>query len=568
MGTPRSTCNDNDSGSCIAGNISQHVTIGRLPDEVLLKIFSLDRLISTSLSQDLPWEWYRLVHVCRRWRYIIFDSPQSLDLQLFCVNGTPVKDNLDVWPSLPIVMRYFAFSSPNPLLVSAREDDNIMAALQHPDRIRTIQLNVTTSLLERLATLVPEPFPALETLELATQTETGLVLPSESFGGPFPRLRVLHLTRITFPALQRLLLSAENLVSLKLEALPSSEYVSPEALMICLATVTLLETLHLRFNFPISRFIAGGDMSAPQSRVVLASLDEFAFHGASEYLECLLSGIDAPVLKNIDISFFNQATIFLTPQLLQFIYRTETQRWHDEAKVYRSENDISITLTRQGAPHRIGLRVRCMPLDWQLSCMAEICDNLSSIIADVRDLHIDASSPLPGGPDNMDPLPMSELFRRFSQVKRVFLTEKVARQVNYVLVATRVLPGAEVIMPGPPARAPLSRARLPRAPLPGEPLPGELLPLFPLPGEPLPDELPPPFSLPDEFCPRALALPPPAGVLLLRAPPPRAPPLHALPSRGPPPCSPARRGPLPRGPPPRTPAPRARPPRAPSKPSD
>ena len=400
----------------IAENISQHAAIDKLPDDALMEIFFFD------LSQGRPWEWHRLVHVCRRWRYLIFGSPCSLNLQLFCTYGAPVKDNLDCWPAFPIVVRYFAFSNPSPLSVSAGDEDNIIAALKHPGRIRTIQLNVTTPLLEGLAILAPQPFPALETLELETQTETGFILPSESFGGPFPRLRVLHLTRITFPALQRLLLSAENLFSLKLEALPSSEYVSPETLMICLATVTFLETLHLRFNFPISRFIAGGDISAPQSRVVLASLDEFAFHGASEYLECLLSGIDAPVLKNIDISFFNQATNFLTPQLLQFVYRTETQRWHDEAKVYRSENDISITLTRQGAPHRIGLRVRCMPLDWQLSCMAEICDNLSSIIADVRDLHIDASSPLPGGPDNMDPLPISELFRRFSQVKRVFLT--------------------------------------------------------------------------------------------------------------------------------------------------
>ncbi|KAH9963476.1 hypothetical protein BGW80DRAFT_1351168, partial [Lactifluus volemus] len=37
-----------------------------------------------------PWEWHRLAHVCRRWRHIIFDSPRSLNLQLFCTYGTPV----------------------------------------------------------------------------------------------------------------------------------------------------------------------------------------------------------------------------------------------------------------------------------------------------------------------------------------------------------------------------------------------------------------------------------------------------------------------------------------------
>ncbi|KAI0252572.1 hypothetical protein BJV78DRAFT_1201657 [Lactifluus subvellereus] len=185
-------------------------------------------------------------------------------------------------------MRYLAFSSPSPLPVSATDEDNIIAALQHPDRILSIQLNVTTPLLERLSTLSWQLFPLLETLKLETQTGAGLILPSESFGGPFPRLRVLYLTRVAFPALQRPLLSAKNLVSLKLEAPPNSGYISLEALMICLAAMTLLEKLHLYFNFPISRSIAGENISEPQRRVVLPSLDGIAFHGVSEYLECLL----------------------------------------------------------------------------------------------------------------------------------------------------------------------------------------------------------------------------------------------------------------------------------------
>ena len=432
----------------IAGNISQHAAIEKLPDDVLMKIFISDRLFSMSFSQDHPWEWHRLVHVCRRWRHLIFDSPRSLDLQLFCTYGTPVKGNLDCWPALPIVVRYLAFSNPTPMSASAGDEDNIIAALQHPDRIRTIQLNMTTPLLERLTTLVRQPFPALEILKLKTQTETGIIIPGESFGGPFPRLRVLHLTRIGFPVLQRLLLSVENLVSLKLDALPNSGHISLEALTICLAVTTLLETLHLHFNFPTSHSVAGGNISAPQRRVVLPSLESFSFRGASEYLECLLSGIDAPVLKNINIFFFNQATIFHTPQLLQFICRTETQRRHDEAEVYRSENGISIVFTRKGAPHRMRLRVRCKPLDWQLSCMAEICDNLSLIIADVQDLHINAYPHLQGRQDNMDPLPMLELFRPFGKVKRIFLTNAIKSHVDYVLIAT-VLPGAKVIVPPP-----------------------------------------------------------------------------------------------------------------------
>ena len=431
-----------------------------------------------ALLQGHPWEWHRLVHVCRRWRYIVFDSPRSLDLQLFCTYGTPVKDNLDCWPALPIVMRYLAFSSPSPPLVSAGDEDHIIAALQHPDRIRAIHINVTTPLLERLATLARQPFPTLEHLELSTQTETGLILPSESLGGPFPRLRVLHLTRIAFPTLKHILLSAENLVFLKLEALPSSGYISPEALVVSLTVMTRLETLHLHFLSPISRLSSG--RNRPKRRAILSAMEHFAFHGFSEYLERLLSGINAPVLKYIDITFFNQVIIFHTPKLLEFVCRPEARLSYDEAKVHCSETDISITLTREKTPHYMGFRVRCMSLDWQLSCMAEICDSLALIISDVRDLHIDASSALPSGQDDL--LPLRDLFHQFRSAKRLFLTKSVAPYVKYALeleMATGVLPFAKVFEvkehgsspPHPPSRhVPIPAPAVHLGPIPSAPV--------------------------------------------------------------------------------------------------
>jgi hypothetical protein len=52
--------------------------------------------------------------------------------------------------------------------------------------------------------------------------------------------------------------------------------------------------------------------------------------------------------------------------------------------------------------------------------MTEICDNLSLIISDVQDLHLDVLSLLLSKRDDMDPLPLLELFRTFSNVKRLF----------------------------------------------------------------------------------------------------------------------------------------------------
>jgi hypothetical protein len=42
------------------------------------------------------------VHVCRRWRHIVFGSPHRLNLELTCTGRTPTRDRLDIWPALPL----------------------------------------------------------------------------------------------------------------------------------------------------------------------------------------------------------------------------------------------------------------------------------------------------------------------------------------------------------------------------------------------------------------------------------------------------------------------------------
>ena len=53
--------------------------------------------------------WHTLVHVCRKWRNIVFGSPRRLDLRLYCTEKTPVRKTLEVWPLLPIVVYGFGY---------------------------------------------------------------------------------------------------------------------------------------------------------------------------------------------------------------------------------------------------------------------------------------------------------------------------------------------------------------------------------------------------------------------------------------------------------------------------
>jgi F-box-like len=90
----------------------QQVTIGSLPDEVLLKVFyfhlvPINKWEKEDLRASDPWRWHKLVHVCRRWRCIVFDAPRRLDLELYCTENTPVRKLLHIWPELPLVIHYY-----------------------------------------------------------------------------------------------------------------------------------------------------------------------------------------------------------------------------------------------------------------------------------------------------------------------------------------------------------------------------------------------------------------------------------------------------------------------------
>jgi len=99
-----------------------------------------------------------------------------------------------------------------------------------------------------------------------------------------------------------------------------------------LSTLTRLEELHLRFRSPRSRAVRENRHPSPLIRIVLPALTRLLYQGDSEYLEDNMSRNDAPLLDDMDITFFNQL-VFDTPQLRHFISRTGTFRAPDYARV-------------------------------------------------------------------------------------------------------------------------------------------------------------------------------------------------------------------------------------------
>jgi hypothetical protein len=347
-------------------------------NEVLLNIFRY-------YLDAFPRFWPRLAHICRKWRHIVFASQRALHLQLFCTRGKPVLKTLDCWPTLPIVVQYEGAPSLDPL--APDDEDNIVAVLKQSDRVRSINLTVTSSLLEKLSA-IERPFLELEDLVLLSREGAWLTLPSTFRWGV--RLRTLHLTLPDIPALPKLLSLSTALVDLQLDNIPNVEYFSPNALANALSGMSQLRTLLLHFlSFTLHRNDLG---LRPQSRerISLPALTRLKYRGSSEYLDSFVTRIDAPRLMSIDITFLCRSTMDAS-QLGQFLTRIKMQQ-SCRAEILSSERAISISFTPPGAPTSLELRVSCH-LTQRFSYMAQICNGLSASLQGVEYLRISARKP-------------------------------------------------------------------------------------------------------------------------------------------------------------------------------
>src|ERR1700722_10362373 len=134
-------------------------SIDMLSNDVLLAIFYFCADEDPFTKKEME-AWQALVHVCRRWRSLVFGSPRSLDLRLVCTPETPARDTLDVWPALPLVVL-----SDGPV----ESVDDIVAALERSTADRVCQINlkgIPSSHLKTVSAAMKGPFLELTDLLL------------------------------------------------------------------------------------------------------------------------------------------------------------------------------------------------------------------------------------------------------------------------------------------------------------------------------------------------------------------------------------------------------------------
>ena len=404
IGRSRCTCSSSGmvtptrSDSCTVVKYKRVVIIDPLPDDVFLEIFDLFLRDLADYPVQRMRKWIILAHVCQRWRRIIFASPRRLDLYLACMCGTPVRDNLVYWPPiLPLVINYpgtFPFYDPTP-----GDEENIIAALTHADRLHRVDIYATSSLFRKVINVMQKSFPVLTHLKLARDRHDlrrqSPILPRGFLGGSAPRLEYLYLSGISFPGLPSLLSLASNLLILRLNDIVQD--IPPETMVAGLAVLTRLSTLSIKFVRALSQLNQGRSRSNRPLPIILPALTLFHYQGYSEYLEDLLALIDTPMVDAITIEYF--VGEIQVPQLARFIGRTKNLKdaQFRNAYVTFSHDQVNVELELNpplGEPQTdVNLKLTLLGpwLDIQAPYVVGVLDQVVALFSNVGHLFTHAS---------------------------------------------------------------------------------------------------------------------------------------------------------------------------------
>jgi hypothetical protein len=418
-----------------------------LPDDVLLGIFDFYMIMYPSYGDKTDTEaWQSLVHVCRRWRSLVFLSPRRLNLRLFCTPETPARNTLDVWPTLPLIIKGTVLSS--------TDSDNVIAALEQSNRICQVKLRGLGR--QEVLAAMQVTFPELTELLLVSRDDTMPVIPDSFLDGSAPRLRHFASCGIPFPGLPKLLLSTTNLVYLWLSDIPYSGYIPPEAMVAPLCALSSLRTLSLEFRSTQPCPDWRSQSLSPPKRSILPALDEFHFKGATEYLEEFVTLIDAPQLDYMDINFFNQIDFDCRcPRLARFINCKPTFTALHAAHVQFSDSNASLKLRyRTYNSYHLLINISCREQDWQLSNIGQLCNAHEPLqpLSGVEDLYIEHRHfPVDWKNDIIENSLWLELLIPFTAVKNLYLSTEFALGIAVSLTElvggriTEVLPSLQNI---------------------------------------------------------------------------------------------------------------------------
>lgn len=420
------------------------ISIQILNNDSLLSIFYLCRpdIFDKSEYGSIWWGnwirerwWYNLVQVCRRWRHLILGSASHLGLCLVCGRATPVADMLAHSPPLPLIIDHDYENDE----LAAKDEEGVILALRHHDRVCRINLKMPALSLQKLITALDRKFPMLEYLYIAPPTKHDrnikLILPP-AFEAP--QLRLIILNHFTPPIEAPLLATSMGISTLALRWIRPSAYLHPNDLLQSLSLLHNLETLEIGFFYPVPiREIERQLSHTPTiACAIFPNLQWFSFWGISNYLEALLPHMTAPVLEKFRVHFFNQQG-FSVPHLLQFMENTSNLKFRSiRILFYHKAVAVFVGARVETVIEDFFMQILCRHLDWQVYSMAQIFHTLSPLLSSVEELNLDyrAHTLSSEGHNEVDYTLWCKLLGSCRSIKTLrvhrYLVEDISRSLN------------------------------------------------------------------------------------------------------------------------------------------
>ncbi|KAH9067013.1 hypothetical protein EDB83DRAFT_2380510 [Lactarius deliciosus] len=244
-----------------------------------------------------------------------------------------------------------------------------------------------------------------------------------------------------------LLLSASDLVKLDLWDIPPTGYISPEAMVACLATLPRL--VHLAIGFRSETSCPDRIRPLPITRTVIPALTSFRFVGASEYLEDLVAHIDGPQLNQITIDYLRLVGYQIT-QFSEFVNRSVGPKLtlYTSARVHFFSDSVSFIVSDRGSPEVFML---CGGVNWHVLDISRLLGHFRTPLSNVVHLHLGVGLEVNPRYEDMVNVDWLHLLRQFSTAQTLHLSrqpaEYVARALNVISVelVAEVLPSLDLI---------------------------------------------------------------------------------------------------------------------------
>jgi hypothetical protein len=406
-----------------------------LNDDVLLNIFYIHRLHLGLEDEEgcgdalfiRRWDrqrwWYKLAQVSQQWRRVILESPSLLDLHLVCTYGVPVADMLAHSPPLPLIIFYQ--DGDREMTIEDEEGALLAISPLYRDRVRRIALEMPAQAHRNFITAMGR-FPILEHLYIECQSED-----DASWTVPLifaaPNLRHIHLGHVTFSIESTILTGTTNspvgLVDLWLGGIPQFSYFSPSYILTRLSLIPQLQTLGIGFHSPPAWL----EIVFIVRHVTLPNLRVFSFLGVSDYLECLVSQINAPALTTLDVRFFDAYTLSI-PHLLQMVQASENLVFNTFELSFSEGNFVDLVADshRRRWKRPLSLRIMCKPRELQVASAVSILSALSPVLSVVEKLTLNQTGhDLSSGSIHVNRSQWRELLRIFNGVKTLYVNNQL-----------------------------------------------------------------------------------------------------------------------------------------------